>query len=118
TPFKNTFESASLIMQKLAGASEVEVGDKYDIDGAVCIVTMDSKIFIPMGDLVDFEAERARLNKELINTTKQLEGVKMKLGNENFISKAPAAVVEAQRQAAQKLTDKIEMLKESLSNLN
>jgi len=118
TPFLNTFESASVIMQKLAGASEVEVGDKFDIDGAVCIVTTDSKIYIPMGDLVDFKAERARLNKELDNTKKQLDGVNSKLSNENFTSKAPAAVVDAQREIAQKLTDKIEMLKESLSKLN
>jgi valyl-tRNA synthetase len=66
TPFTKTFESASVIMQKLAGASEVEVGDKFDIDGAVCIVTTDSKIYIPMGDLVDFKAERQGLTKSLI----------------------------------------------------
>ena len=45
-----------------------------------------------MGDLVDFEAERARLNKELASAQKQLDGINAKLSNENFVSKAPAPV--------------------------
>ena len=117
TPYTETFGLSGEIMQKLAGASEVEVGTDKEVDGAVCIVTDAAKLYIPMGDLVDFEAERARLNKELAAAQKQLDGVNAKLSNENFTSKAPAAVVEAQRENARKLNEKIAMLNDSLSKL-
>ena len=99
-----------------AGVAMVDE-DGIEIDGAVCIVTDAAKIYIPMGDLVDFEAERARLNKELASAQKQLDGINAKLSNENFVSKAPAPVVEAQREAARKLNEKIAMLNDSLSKI-
>ena len=117
TSYVDTFRLSGEFMQKLAGASEVEVEDGIEIDGAVCIVTDAAKIYIPMGDLVDFEAERARLNKELASAQKQLDGINTKLSNENFVSKAPAPVVEAQREAARKLNEKIAMLNDSLSKI-
>ena len=117
TSYVDTFRLSGEFMQKLAGASEVEVEDGIEIDGAVCIVTDAAKIYIPMGDLVDFEAERARLNKELTSAQKQLDGINAKLYNENFVSKAPAPVVEAQREAARKLNEKIAMLNDSLSKI-
>ena len=117
TSYVDTFRLSGEFMQKLAGASEVEVEDGIEIDGAVCIVTDAAKIYIPMGDLVDFEAERTRLNKELASAQKQLDGINAKLSNENFVSKAPAPVVEAQREAARKLNEKIAMLNDSLSKI-
>lgn len=117
TTYAKTFEAAGVFMQKLAWASEVEVGSSFTIENAVSIITDDAKIFIPMGDLVDFEAERARLNKELTAAEKNLEGIVNKLANENFVLKAPIAVVEAQKETGEKLKDKIEMLKDSLSKL-
>ena len=117
TSHVDTFKLSVEFMQKLAGASEVEVEDGIEIDGAVCIVTDAAKIYIPMGDLVDFEAERARLNKELASAQKQLDDINAKLSNENFVSKAPAQVVDAQREAARKLNEKIAMLNDSLSKI-
>ena len=117
TSHVDTFKLSVEFMQKLAGASEVEVEDGIEIDGAVCIVTDAAKIYIPMGDLVDFEAERARLNKELASAQKQLDGINAKLSNENFVSKAPSQVVDAQREAARKLNEKIAMLNDSLSKI-
>lgn len=117
TSYVDTFRLSGEFMQKLAGASEVEVEDGIEIDGAVCIVTDAAKIYIPMGDLVDFEAERARLNKELASAQKQLDGINAKLSNENFVSKAPAQVVDAQHEAARKLNEKIAMLNDSLSKI-
>jgi len=118
TAYKNTFNSAGIFMKKLAWASEVEVGGGFNGNNAVSIITADAKIFIPMGDLVDFEAERARLNKELAVAEKNLENILSMLANEGFVSKAPAAVVEVQKENGEKLKDKIEMLKESLLSLS
>ncbi|MEE1137078.1 MAG: valine--tRNA ligase [Acutalibacteraceae bacterium] len=117
TTYKATFEQGGVFMQRLASASEVEVADSFELDGAVCIVTQDAKIYIPMGELVDFEAEKARLNKELEAVQKDLDFVNNKLSNENFVAKAPANVVAAQREAAAKYAEKIAMLKESIAKL-
>ena len=68
TEKKDIFSLSALFMQKLASASEVTVGDSFNIEGSVSIVTADAKIYIPMGDLVDFEAERKRLLKEKIES--------------------------------------------------
>ena len=104
-------------MQKLASASEVVFVVWIELDCAGGIGTDAAKIFIPMVDLGDFEAERARLNKELASAQKQLDGINAKLSNENFVAKAPAPVVEAQREAARKLNEKIAMLNDSLSKI-
>ena len=115
TSFKNTFEAGIVFIKRLAYASEVSVGNDFDIDGAVSIITNDAKIYIPMGELIDFEAERARLNKEKAAAQKELDFINSKLSNENFVSKAPANVVEGQRISATKLADKIAMLDESIA---
>jgi len=117
TAYRDTFAKAGVFMQRLASASEVETGDSFDIDGAVSIVTGDAKIYIPMGDLVDFEAEKARLNKELEAVRKDLEFINSKLLNENFVSKAPANIVEAQRETAARLKEKIALLEDSIAKL-
>ncbi len=117
TAHKATFEQGGVFMQRLASASEVEIADAFELEGAVCIVTQDAKIYIPMGELVDFEAEKARLNKELAAVQKDLDFVNNKLSNENFVAKAPANVVAAQREQAAKYAEKIAMLKESIAKL-
>ena len=117
TAYKPAFEHGSVFMQRLASASEVEVADSFELDGAVCIVTADAKIYIPMGELVDLDAEKARLNKELAAVEKDLAFVNGKLSNENFVAKAPAAVVEAQREQKTRYEEKIAMLKESIAKL-
>ena len=67
--------------------------------------------------LPGLEAEKARLTKELENTQKQLAGVQAKLHNEQFTSKAPAHIVQNQRDAAAKLEEKIQMLEQSLAEM-
>ena len=114
TAHKDTFEKAGIFMQRLASCSEAEIGDSFEIDDAVCIVTTDAKIYIPLGELVDFEKEIARLNKENEKVLKDLEFIDKKLNNENFVAKAPKTVVDGQREAAQKLRDKIAMIDESI----
>ena len=114
TAHKDTFEKAGIFMQRLASCSKAEIGDSFEIDDAVCIVTTDAKIYIPLGELVDFEKEIARLNKEKEKVLKDLEFIDKKLNNENFVAKAPKTVVDGQREAAQKLRDKIAMIDESI----
>ena len=117
TASEDTFRTGAVFMQKLASASEVTVGKDFSLETAVSIITEDARIYIPMAELIDFEAERARLNKELAAAEKQLAQIDAKLSNENFVNKAPANVVQGQRDAAEKLRDKIAMLKDSIASL-
>lgn len=117
TASEDTFRTGAVFMQKLASASEVTVGKDFSLETAVSIITEDARIYIPMAELIDFEAERARLNRELAAAEKQLSQIDAKLSNENFVNKAPANVVQGQRDAAEKLRDKIAMLKDSIASL-
>lgn len=116
--FEETFRKGAQFVARLAYASEVEVGEAFSIPGAVSIVTADAKVYIPMDELVDKEAELKRLNKELETAQKQLDQVNAKLNNPGFTGKAPANVVEGARQNAQKLEDKIKMIASSIEALN
>ena len=116
--FEETFRKGAQFVARLAYASEVEVGEAFSIPGAVTIVTADAKVYIPMDERVDKEAELKRLNKELETAQKQLDQVNAKLNNPGFTGKAPANVVEGARQNAQKLEDKIKMIASSIEALN
>ena len=117
TDKKDIFDLAVVFMQRLASASDVTVGDSFSIDGSVSIVTADAKIYIPMGDLVDFEAERKRLMKEKEAAEKKLAQINGKLNNPGFLAKAPQNVIDGQKADAEKLTEKIKMIDESLASL-
>ncbi len=116
--FEETFRKGAQFVARLAYASEVEIGESFSIPGAVTIVTADAKVYIPMDELVDKEAELKRLNKEMEAAQKQLDQVNAKLNNPGFTGKAPANVVEGARQNAQKLEDKIKMIASSIEALN
>ncbi len=117
TAFADTFEKGVPFLQRLASAANVQIGKSFDVDGAVSIVTADATIKIPMAELVDLDAERARLNKEKENVQKQLDGVMARLNNKAFTDKAPAAVVENNRQTADRLREQIALLEQSLAQL-
>ncbi|MBQ5684200.1 MAG: class I tRNA ligase family protein, partial [Clostridia bacterium] len=117
TPFEETFRSGIVYIQRLASATEVTVGGDFDTEGAVNIVTADAQIYLPMNELVDLDAEKERLTKELEKAQKDLAFFEKKLNNPGFVNNAPAAVVEKDRASAEKIKDKINLLEESLKNL-
>ncbi len=117
TKYTDDFTKGSVFMTRLASASEVEVGEEFEVEGSVCVITESAKIYIPLNELVDFEAERARLEKELAAAKKDLEFVENKLNNPGFMAKAPEKVVAQQRDAQAKHAAKIAMLEESLLKL-
>ncbi len=117
TKYTEDFTNGSVFMNRLASASEVEIGDEFEIEGSVSVITESAKIYIPLNELVDFEAEKARLQKELDAAKKDLEFVENKLNNPGFMAKAPEKVVAQQRDAQAKHKAKIAMLEESLLKL-
>ena len=111
------FQACISLVERLAYASGVEIGDNFDLPGAVTIVTNGAKIYIPMDELVDREAEQKRLQKELDTAEKQLAQCENKLNNQGFLAKAPANVIEGARQNAQRLKEQIAMIRETLESL-
>ncbi len=116
-PAQETFRAGIPILQRLAWASDVEVGERFDLSGAVTIVTPDAQVFIPTDELVDRKAELARLGKELEGAQKQLRTAQAKLQNQNFLSKAPENVVEGVRQNAAKLSEHIARIESGIRDL-
>ena len=102
-------------IQRLAYADTVTLlnAEPENLDGMVTITTADAKLYIPMGQLVDVAKELERIAKELADARKFLASVEGKLANEKFVSRAPEAVVEAERQKAQKTRDLIAQLEQS-----
>ena len=117
TEKQDIFNISSAVIAKLASGSSVEIADSFAIENAVSIVTSDATIYIPLGELVDFEAEKARLNKEKDAVLKKLEQTERKLSNEGFLSKAPEKVVEEQKQKAKEFKEKIALIDEQLAKL-
>ena len=118
TAFADVFAVGSEFIKRLAYASDVEIADAFgDLGNTVTIVTNDAKIYIPLGDLVDFEAEAKRLQKELAAAEEKLAFINKKLDNPGFVNKAPEKVVQQNRDEAAKLTEKIANLRSSLENL-
>ena len=117
TAIPETFSNGEQFFKKLASASEVEISDSFDIDGAVTVVTSDAKIYIPMEELVDKEAELKRLNKELKQVEKMLAQDEGKLNNPGFMSKAPEEVIEKIKGQAEKEREKIALIHAAMDAL-
>ena len=117
TAIPETFSNGEQFFKKLASASEVKISDSFDIDGAVTVVTSDAKIYIPMEELVDKEAELKRLNKELKQVEKMLAQDEGKLNNPGFMSKAPEKVIEKIKGQAEKEREKIALIHAAMDAL-
>lgn len=117
TDSKKVFEDGVEILKKLAYANDVDIGEAFELDGTVTIVTADAKLYIPMSELVDKKAELERLTKELESAQKQYANAQAKLSNEKFISKAPANVVEGVKQNAEKLSEHIALIQSGIEAL-
>ena len=118
TAFCDTFNMGVEFIKRLASANEVNVGDSFnDLGNTVTIITDDAKIYIPMGDLVDFEAEKKRLEKELAQAQDKLDFIMKKLNNPGFVNKAPEKVVAQNKEDAAMLEEKISNIKNSINNL-
>ena len=85
--------------RRLAGAEQVEIlTDRNEMtEKTVSAVITAGELFIPLGDLVDFEKEVARLTKELENLKKETARSEGMLKNPGFLSKAPAHLVQAEK---------------------
>ena len=116
TEEKEIFKNAEAFFQRLSGVSEISFTEE-DLDGAISVITPEAKMFIKQDDIVDKEKERARLQKEIDFWTREVNMLSGKLSNENFVSKAPAAVVEGEKEKLKKAESMLESSKESFDKL-
>ena len=117
TTYTETFANGAVFFERLASASSTEVGNGLKLENALTVITDDARIYIPMGELIDFEAERARLQKEREAVQKDIAFFEAKLSNPGFVSKAPEAVVNGQREQLARHREKLARIDEHLSEL-
>ncbi|MCU9592864.1 valine--tRNA ligase [Caldibacillus thermolactis] len=84
---------------------------------AMTAVVSGAEIYLPLEGLIDIEEEIARLEKELEKLNKEVERVEKKLSNENFVSKAPKAVVEAEREKQKDYLEKRSIVQTRLEEI-
>ena len=118
TQYESTFNTGTEFIKRLASANSVVVASSFeDLGNTVTVITDDAKIYIPLGELVDFEAERKRLEKEMAAAQDKLDFINKKLSNPGFVNKAPEKVVAQNREDAAKLEEKIANIKNSIDSL-
>ena len=104
------------VLTKLANLSSLNFAEK--VDNSMSFVVKSDEFFIPMGDSVNLEEEKANLKKELEYTQGFLASVMKKLGNERFVAGAPANVLEMEYKKKADAEAKIKALEESLAKLS
>ena len=112
-------EGMSDFIRDLANLSDLKVVEPAAFDKpqkAIALAGPDFDAYVVVGDLVDFDAERARLTKEIAAAEKELAGVNRTLSNEGFLAKAAPAVIERKRARGTELADTLESLKAQLAD--
>ncbi len=117
TDFTDTFKKGASFFERLASASDVTVGKNLKVENAAMAVTDSAKIYLPMGDLIDREAELKRLRKDLENCEKEIKSTEGKLANKEFVSKAPEKVVNVEREKLARANERLLKILESIREL-
>ena len=103
-------------IEKLAGGSSVSFDEPAGKNAS--LVTPLGKIFISMGELIDFDRERERIKAEIAKTDEEIARAEGKLANSGFVAKAPAALIEKEHEKLARYREQRKGLEESLKNLD
>ena len=104
------------VITKMANVSAIEVVTEKDATSASFMVGTN-EYAVPLGSMIDIEAERAKIEQQLKHLEGFLAGIKKKLSNEKFVANAPEAVVALERKKQSDSEEKIATLKEALEKL-
>lgn len=117
---KEAIEAGKNYFVTLASASEVEIKDNEEgiPEDAVSVVIDGVKIFIPLDELVDFEKELERLNKEKAKLESEIKRVNGKLSNQGFLAKAPQKLVDEEKAKKEKFEEMMKSVEERLESIN
>jgi len=113
---KAALKGNRVLIDRLARLSDISSAATAP-KGAVTITVEGGTFCLPLADVIDLDAEKARLTKALEKLTKESGGIKGKLANEKFVSKAPAAVVEENRLRLVSLVEEVTKLEAAMKRL-
>ncbi len=111
------FTKGIMFFERLASASEVKIMAQVNMPDAVTVVTDCARLFIPLSEIIDKDKELARLNKEKASVLKDIEIISKKLGNEGFLAKAPAQLIESEKAKLERANEKLAKIEQSLAAL-
>ena len=107
-----------LFIKELARVESLEIVKEFTSKGPVASgVCNDAELFVPLGDLIDIEEEKKRIQHQIEKAAKDLEKTQKKLENENFVSRAPEEVVQKEKNRKEELSFIIEKLEKNLAEL-
>ena len=112
----NKYASYNCIIAKMANVGAIDVVNEKDATAATFMVGTD-EFAVPLGNMIDVEAEIAKQEAQLKHLEGFLAGIKKKLSNEKFVANAPEAVVAMERKKQKDSEEKIAALKDSLAAL-
>ena len=117
TPVDDRIKSCDMYLVKLCNLEEVVFASAPSDEKTVKAVSSAAACEVPLGDLVDFAKEAERLSKELDNINGEISRAESKLGNQGFLAKAPAQLVENEKAKLAKYRDLKEQLQARLNEL-
>jgi len=116
---QDDLSSNSSYLQKFTNASELRIEEQMPApEKAMSAIVTGAELFIPLADLINIEEEIARLNKELVKYTKEVERVEKKLNNPGFVGKAPAHVIDEEKAKALDYTEKRQAVEARINELS
>ena len=113
---QNAYEPFNTVIAKMANLSNISVVAEKDATAASFMVSTD-EFAVPLGNMIDVEAEIAKMEAQLKHLEGFLAGIQKKLSNERFVQNAPEAVVALERKKQSDSEEKIAALKESIAAL-
>ena len=113
---ENPVVAFNAVIMKMCNLSSINIVENK-ADGAASFMVGTTEYAVPLGNMIDVEAEIARMEAELKHKEGFLQGVLKKLGNEKFVNNAPAAVLEMERKKQADAESIIKSLKESIAAL-
>ena len=112
------FENAAPFFERLASASGLQLVQEAEIpEDTVSVVIPGAKAFLPLGELVDKQKELERLQKELERLSGEIKRVEGKLANESFVAKAPAHLVQQEREKKVKFEEMLRQVQEGIEKM-
>ena len=118
TADKDNATQAENMLGRLANVTSIEwLSDDEKAPLNALSLVGDLKVMVPLAGLIDLEAERGRIGKEVDKAQQELEKIDKKLSNEAFVAKAPAAVVNKDRERAAELQTTLQTLQKQIEAL-
>ncbi len=102
-------------LKRMGGVSELFFGNAPSDCKVATVITHHARAYIPLGELIDLEKEKQRLNDEIKKMLSEIERIDIKLSNPGFVDKAPAKIVDAERVKRENYLKQLENAKKALA---